>query len=397
MSHLLLVGDFVRHTGFARVNEAIATGLQALGWQVSVMGIRYNGDATPLQKTFNLYPAEAAAGDYYGITRLPAVIAHTRPDIVLIVNDPWIVDDYLSVLTQVPELPPIAAYMPIDGPNLNPARQLQLKQLDLAVAYTDFGARELAAAGLDNQEIAVIPHGIDLDLFQPGDQAAARKLLGLPDGFVVLLCDANASRKRLDLAITAFARFAHDHPESMLLIHSEMVSQWGWDLRHLVQKAGIMERTRFTGKHGKLTNEKLRMVYAASDVFLSATMGEGWGFGSMEAMACGVPAVAPRWAALGEWADESALLVDVDPDQTFTYVASANQEGGVVRPQALVDALSILYRDKAVWGYWAEMGLKRVREPRFRWENIAAQWATHLRACIRQSKPVPLVMEGVPA
>ena len=50
--HVLLVGDFVKHTGFGRVNEAIARGLKALGHTVSVLAVRYAGDPTPLQADF---------------------------------------------------------------------------------------------------------------------------------------------------------------------------------------------------------------------------------------------------------------------------------------------------------------------------------------------------------
>lgn len=384
MPHVLLVGDFVKHTGFARVNEALAAGLQALGWQVSVLAVRYTGDPTPLQQTFRLYPADTG-NDYYGMRRLPNVIAHAKPDVVLLVNDPWIVDDYLTILNQVEDpLPPIAAYMPVDGPNLNPLRLQQLGRLDAAIAYTEFGGLELAKAGLE-QEIAVIPHGIDLALFRPLDQWDARRQLGIPDGFVVLLSDANSSRKRQDLAIRAFAEFARDAPDAWLLIHSEMNSPWGWDLAWLCRKAGVLDQTIFTGKHGKLTDDKLRVIYSCADVYLSASMGEGWGFGAMEAMACGLPVIAPNWAALAEWANDAAVLIDCDPEQTFAYVAAANQEGGVVSVEELTDALQILAREPAVYRYWRERGRKRVADPRFRWTEIARQFDTALLDAVRSA------------
>jgi glycosyltransferase involved in cell wall biosynthesis len=252
-------------------------------------------------------------------------------------------------------------------------RLQQLSRLDAAIAYTEFGGLELAEAGL-TQAIAIIPHGIDLDLFRPVDQWDARRQLGIPDGFVVLLNDANSSRKRQDLAIRAFAAFARDVPDAWLLIHSELNSPWGWDLAWLCRKAGVLDQTIFTGKHGKLTDDKLRVIYSCADVYLSASMGEGWGFGAMEAMACGLPVIAPNWAAVAEWANDAALLVDCDTEQAFAYVAAANQEGGVVRPADLAQALRTLHQEPAIREHWRERGLACVAAPQFRWDMIAAQF-----------------------
>ncbi len=392
--HVLLVGDFVKHTGFGRVNEAIARGLKALGHTVSVLAVRYTGDPTPLQTEFDLYPA-GTSSDYYGMQRLVPLIAHTRPDVVLIVNDSWIVNDYLQVLERVnhgSQLSPIAAYMPVDGPHLDPGRQTHLNNLDLAVAYTRFGADELTRAGLE-VPTSIIPHGIDLETFGQGDQWEARRKLGIPDGFVVLVSDSNSSRKRLDLAIEAFARFAKDAPDAWLLIHSEEDTRWGWNLPWLCRKHGILDQAFFTGKHGSLTDRALHAVYTAADVYLSASMGEGWGFGAMEAMACGVPVIAVDWAALGEWAQGAARLHK--PQSTFTYAASANQEGGVVSPASLAASLDQFRANRKLRTRYRDLGLARVAEPQFRWDAIAVQWEAVLQGAIASA--AERTQEGVEA
>src|SRR5262245_45266218 len=284
--HALLIGDFVRPSGFQRVNEAIAAGLAERGWRVDVLAVNYSGDPTPLAQRYRLYPAAANGSDPMGVMRLPHVLAHTKPDVVLIVNDPWILPNYCAALPE--EHPPVVAYTPVDAPGINPVMLAGLERLTHLVAYTAFGAQELLAAGVPGP-IGVIPHGIDLATFAPMDQALARATLGVPpDGFYVLVADQNQPRKRFDLAIAAFARFAAQVPDAYLLLHTQPVSEWGWDLRHLCWRAGVDTRTIFTNRGGMVPDEVLRVVYACADVRLSATMGGGWELTIMEAMACGL-------------------------------------------------------------------------------------------------------------
>jgi glycosyltransferase involved in cell wall biosynthesis len=98
--------------------------------------------------------------------------------------------------------------------------------------------------------------------------------------------------------------------------------------------------------------------------------------------------LAPRYAALGEWADGAALLVDCDPELSHTYAMGANHEGGVVRPSVLADALAILYHDPAEYEHCHEMGLLRVQQPIYRWENISDQFDVQLRAMIGRDDQV---------
>ena len=67
---LLLVGDACAPTGFGRVNTHLACAFKRAGWDVSWLGINATGDAHPLQKDFDIYPAGLMAGDPLGIERI---------------------------------------------------------------------------------------------------------------------------------------------------------------------------------------------------------------------------------------------------------------------------------------------------------------------------------------
>ena len=386
MDHVLIIGDFVRLGGFQRVNEAIAGQLRSHGWRVSVLAINYSGDPTHLQADYALYPAGANGSDPLGVARLPHVIAHARPDVLLFVNDPWVVDDYMRALPD--DAPPAVAYLPVDGPGMNPDAIRHLGRLDTCIAYTAFGAQELRRAGVAGP-IPIIPHGVATATFAPLPQADARAQLGIPpDIFGVLLCDANQWRKRHDLAIAAFARFAADVPAARLLLHSPRHTPYGWDLGHLITAAGLDDRVITSGQHGRLTDAALRLLYCAADVRLSATMGEGWGLTIHEAMACGVPVIAPRYAALGEWAADGAYLVDVDPEITDTYTGGHNTRGGGVRPSALAAALRDLFDHPDRRRGPGAPGDAGATQPPYDWAVIGAQFHAILQGVVASRRAV---------
>jgi hypothetical protein len=113
---LLIIGDFVKHTGFARVNEALAA-LAAPSWDIAVLGVNYKGDYTPLQQQYRLYPAHLG-GELHGAKRLADIVAVEQPDACLFVCDPWIGADYARVLDQLPDAPPSVLYTPVDATGL---------------------------------------------------------------------------------------------------------------------------------------------------------------------------------------------------------------------------------------------------------------------------------------
>ncbi|HLT92461.1 MAG TPA: glycosyltransferase family 4 protein, partial [Woeseiaceae bacterium] len=343
---LVWVGDAVAPTGFARVTHSIVPELQARGWDVHVLGINYLGD--PHGYPFPIYPA-SRGGDMYGLGRIRALVDRLEPDAVVVLNDPWIVAEFAGLRLPVP----LVGYMPVDAPNIRESVAHALSGIHLAIFYTRFGLDELRARGF-SQQAAVIPHGVDLDVFQPMPRAMARRSLGLdqhlPAGsFIVGNVNRNQPRKRLDLTVQYFARWLEemkpDRP-AFLYLHCAERDQ-GWDLRQLADYYGVRRRLLMT--HGFTTpvhgppTEWLRMLYAALDVQVSTTLGEGWGLTTMEGMACGVPQIVPEWSALAEWPRGGVRYVPVT-----SYAAAAQQLntiGGVADAAGFVAALEQLYRD----------------------------------------------------
>jgi glycosyltransferase involved in cell wall biosynthesis len=146
---------------------------------------------------------------------------------------------------------------------------------------------ELHARGV-RTPIAVVPTGIDLDRFRPGDRAAARRRLGLGDGEPVVLYVGRLDReKSVDRVLLAFERVASILPAAQLVLVGQGTETER--LRSMAEALPVAARIRFLGLR---PHDSLAECYQAADVFLFASETETQGLVLAEAAACGLPAVA---------------------------------------------------------------------------------------------------------
>jgi glycosyltransferase involved in cell wall biosynthesis len=166
---------------------------------------------------------------------------------------------------------------------------------DLVVAPSASIAETLRARDV-RAPIVVVPTGVPLDLFRPGDRAAAREALGLPVGRLLCLYVGRLDReKSVERVIEAFALIAGALPDAELLLvgqgsHAEA-------LRRRAEASPVGCRIRLAGGHAR---EALPPFYQAADLFLFASETETQGLVLAEAHACGLAAVAVRASGVDE-------------------------------------------------------------------------------------------------
>lgn len=142
----------------------------------------------------------------------------------------------------------------------------------------------LVELGVAAERVTVLRNGVDLDLFQPTDRAAARARLGL--GTPTLLSVGHLiERKGHHLAIEALSQL----PAMTLLIAGDGPERGA--LETLSQRLGLADRVRFLGA---VAHAALPEIYGAADILVLASSREGWANVLLEAMACGTPVVATR-------------------------------------------------------------------------------------------------------
>ena len=171
--------------------------------------------------------------------------------------------------------------------------------------------------GADPARIAVIPCGVDTNLFLPGDQAAARAALGLDDQLQLLYVGRLAPIKGLETLLDAMARLRATGTRVHLSIvggdADEPLNGHEGELRARLARLDLRSAVTFVGAQPQ---ERLRAWYVAADATVLPSHYESFGMVAMEAMACGIPVVASRVGGLQTTVRDGVtglLVPDHDP------------------------------------------------------------------------------------
>jgi glycosyltransferase involved in cell wall biosynthesis len=201
------------------------------------------------------------------------------------------------------------------------------------VALTPVMARELVAAGIDQDLITVIPTPVDLDRFRApseGERQAARAALGLgDDAFAVVFMGQLRRSKRAHVLVDAVATLVHEGVDARLYLLGDARPDLDDGLPAVydaIRAGGLDGRVVLTGA----VLEVLPYLHAA-DVFALPSEREGLSNSLIEALACGVPGVAPTSAEGDQAIDESCGIVP--PDDSAAALAGAL--GGLARDAEL--------------------------------------------------------------
>ena len=159
-------------------------------------------------------------------------------------------------------------------------------------------AGECVAAGLDEELVHVVPHGVDVPEVGPSQVTDVRRRHGIP-GSYVMWAGTVEPRKNVPTLLEAYARLG-DAPDLVL------VGPRGWGEVPEVP-AALRGRVRTTGR---VTREDLHALYAGADAFVFPSLAEGFGLPVLEAMAHGVPVVTSRGTACAEVLGTAGVLVD---------------------------------------------------------------------------------------
>lgn len=149
------------------------------------------------------------------------------------------------------------------------------------------------------ETVAVIPCGVDTELFAPCDSSDARAALGLGPGPLLLYVGRLAPIKGLDTLLAAVATLhARGRGVTLLVVGGEADEPVDGHQAHLRRRAAALGLTDVVHFVGPQPQPDLRVHYNAADVTVLPSHYESFGMVAMEAMACGRPVVASRVGGL---------------------------------------------------------------------------------------------------
>lgn len=169
----------------------------------------------------------------------------------------------------------------------------QANAMDEVWTPSSFNADGLRASGVV-RPIHVLPLGVDLDHFHPGITACRN-----PRGdFVFLASFEWGERKAPELLLPVFNR-TFRRSEPVLLLCKVINRDPGVDVRRALAALALSPGGgRIAVLHNREYDyHQLGTLYRSADCYVSAGRGEGWDMTLMEAMACGLPAIATDWGA----------------------------------------------------------------------------------------------------
>jgi D-inositol-3-phosphate glycosyltransferase len=195
---------------------------------------------------------------------------------------------------------------------------------DRLIANTDDEARELIELyAAPPAKVSVVPPGVDLSTFTPGDRSEARRSLGLPvEGELLLFVGRIQPLKAPDVLLRVAGELLQRDPGRRRRLTVAVLggpSGSGLtrphELEELARFLGIDDVVRFVQP---VPRPVLAQWYRAADLVLVPSHSESFGLVAIEAQACGTPVVAAHVGGLPTAVGDAGVLVDghATPDWT---------------------------------------------------------------------------------
>jgi hypothetical protein len=188
---------------------------------------------------------------------------------------------------------------------------------DFCIADSPFNKQDVIdRVGYAPERIYVLPLGVDLTQFAPGERdTELERRYGVQGQRVLLFVGRMAGNKRIDLLIEALALIKVSVPAVKLLLVGDAKSNPAF--RPIVASAqaraaelGVEQDVIWAGRVDDMAAH-MRLA----DVYVTASLHEGFGVPLIEAMACGVPVVASRTGAMPWVLGDAGLTCEPDSAQ----------------------------------------------------------------------------------
>jgi len=384
--NILWISDLVSPTGFSRVSHSILNNLSLSKYNIVGVGVNYYGDPHPYP--YPIFPAHLG-GDIYGMNRIKSLVRTHNFDIIFILNDIWVINEYLKTIKEAygkNPIPKIVVYFPVDAERHFPIWYSNMDMVTKAVTYTEF-AKTVATIARPDLSLEIIPHGVDTKvfskIFKSRDEAknvlfekVGIQELREPGTFIFLNANRNQPRKRLEITLEAFKLFSEGKNDTFIYMHCGNTDANHINVELLAHTLGLKNKIIVSGNNitgiQRFPEDKLNLIYNATDVGINTGLGEGWGLPNMEHAVTGAPQIVPAHSACKELYLDCGLLVE--PYTTFMLDGGAMTLGKLVKAEDVAEAMQKLYVDRDLYKELSRKSIEKFSSRRYSWSEIANTW-----------------------
>lgn len=320
MKHVLIWCDYIAKTGYGTVSKNLVKEVRKHfgdNLKLEIIAINYFGESFYEDKnTYVNAIIDTDKSDEHGRYLVLKKLRENSFDGIFILNDLGVVSPVLEVIDYINKEKrqhnlkqfKIIYYFPVDC-EMIPELCKNLEICNLLVTYTEYGKAIVEKHRPELKgKIKTIPHGNNSKDFYPLPEEEIKKFRSEYFGhnaskFIITNVNRNQPRKDLPNTIFGFMAakemWSNTGQQPFLYLHCHPQDPMGWDLRVILKQTDLIEDKDYKLLPKELENnladvDTLNKIYNASDLFLTTTLGEGWGLSFSEAASCRIPIIAPN-------------------------------------------------------------------------------------------------------
>lgn len=282
--------------------------------------------------SYDAAAAEDPKEEGFGFNKLQEYIETVEPNLVLIYNDPLIIARFLDSIKYDKEKASFKVWAYVDqvyAGIAQPLMDLLDKQVDTIYTFTPFWKTMYESYFPEGpkSKVKVLGHAADAEVFKPVPNAkSSRSSFGITEdrAVVILNCNRNSERKRLDLTIQGFVQLLARDPEKpyylMMVTGADPQRGAFYDLRRIFYSECTLAKLDLaqvghrlvivdTSAQTVFTDESINQIYNMADLGINTSDGEGYGLCQLEHLQTGAPQIVTNVGSYTFLDEECAVIL----------------------------------------------------------------------------------------